>query len=93
MQTLYYVASQEVTQSGQKIIIDCTEIKIQMSSSLILTSQTYSSYKSANTIKCLIGIAPHGAVTFVHLYILVLCLMLISPGYVGYLICLRNVMF
>jgi hypothetical protein len=48
-----------------RVIIDCTEIKIQVPSSLILNSQTYSSYKSANTMKCLIGIAPHGAVTFV----------------------------
>ncbi len=48
-----------------RVIIVCTEIKVQRPSSLVLNSQTFSSYKSANTLKCLIGIAPHGAVTFV----------------------------
>ena len=48
-----------------RVIIDCTEIKIQRPSSLVLNSQTYSSYKSTNTLKCLIGIAPHGCVTFI----------------------------
>ncbi len=47
-----------------RVIIDCTEIKIHKPSSLVLNSQTYSNYKSTNTLKCLIGIAPHGAVTF-----------------------------
>ena len=47
-----------------RVIIDCTEIKIHKASSLVLNSQTYSNYKSTNTLKCLIGIAPHGAVTF-----------------------------
>ena len=48
-----------------RVIIDCTEFKIQIPSSLVLNSQTFSSYKSANTFKCLIGIAPNGTVTFV----------------------------
>ncbi|XP_053399796.1 uncharacterized protein LOC123549883 [Mercenaria mercenaria] len=48
-----------------RIIIDCTEIKTQQPSSLVLNSQMYSTYKSACTLKCLLGIAPHGAVTFV----------------------------
>ena len=34
-------------------------------SSLLLQSQLYSSYKSNTTLKGLIGIAPHGAITFV----------------------------
>ena len=50
-----------------RVIIDCTEIRVQSPSSLVLNSQTYSSYKGTNTFKCLIGIAPHGAVTFVSL--------------------------
>ena len=33
-----------------RVIIDCTEIKVEMPSSLVLKSQTYSSYKSANTL-------------------------------------------
>ena len=42
------------------VIIDCTEIKIKMTSTfiLILKSQTYSNYKSTNTMKGLIGISP-----------------------------------
>lgn len=48
-----------------RVIIDCTEIKTQQPSSLVLNSQLYSHYKGGNTFKCLIGIAPHGAVTFI----------------------------
>ena len=48
-----------------RVIIDCTEIKTEMASSLMLKSQTYSSYKSSNTLKGLVGIAPGGAITFV----------------------------
>ena len=47
------------------VIIDCTEIRTQQTSSLVLNSQLYSHYKGTHTFKCLIGIAPHGAVTFV----------------------------
>ena len=48
-----------------RVIIDCTEIRTQQPSSLVLNSQLYSHYKGTHTFKCLIGIAPHGAVTFV----------------------------
>lgn len=48
-----------------RVIIDCTEIYVQTPSSLLLQSQLYSSYKSNTTLKGLIGIAPHGAITFV----------------------------
>lgn len=48
-----------------RVIIDCTELYVQTPSSLLLQSQLYSSYKSNTTLKGLIGIAPHGAVTFV----------------------------
>ena len=48
-----------------RVIIDCTEISVQTPSSLLLQSQLYSSYKSNTTLKGLIGIAPHGAITFV----------------------------
>ena len=47
------------------VIIDYTEIKLQIPSSLVLNSQTFSHYKSANTLKGLVGITPHGLVTFV----------------------------
>ena len=48
-----------------RVIIDCTEIKTQQPASLVLNSQLYSSYKGTNTFKALLGIAPHGAVTFI----------------------------
>ena len=48
-----------------RVIIDCTEIYAQTPSSLLLQSLLYSSYKSNTTLKGLIGIAPHGAITFV----------------------------
>ena len=48
-----------------RVIIDCTEIRIQMSSSLVLKSKSYSNYKGYNTLKGRVGIAPSGAITFV----------------------------
>lgn len=48
-----------------RVIIDCTEIFTEKPSSLALSSKTFSSYKSHNTWKGLVGIAPHGAVTFI----------------------------
>jgi len=52
-----------------RVIIDCTEIFIQMPSSFRAQSQTYSPYKSHNTAKGLVGISPSGLVTFVsHFY-------------------------
>ncbi|KAL2092960.1 hypothetical protein ACEWY4_010272 [Coilia grayii] len=46
-------------------ILDCTEIKTEKPTSLLLQSQTYSNYKSANTLKCLIACDPRGAIIFV----------------------------
>jgi len=52
-----------------RVIIDCTEIPTQYASSLVLNSQLYSSYKSRPTFKCLVGVAPSGAFTFIsHLF-------------------------
>ena len=48
-----------------RVILDCTEIKVQRPSSKVLNSEFYSTYKSHTTLKCLVGIAPHGSVTFV----------------------------
>ena len=51
------------------IIIDCTEIKIQTPSSLLKQSQSYSNYKSTNTLKSLIGVDAKGGIMYVsHLY-------------------------
>ena len=46
-------------------ILDATEIKVSIPSSLLLQSQTYSSYKSANTFKALVAISPAGHIIFV----------------------------
>ncbi|XP_076838959.1 uncharacterized protein LOC143484209 [Brachyhypopomus gauderio] len=48
-----------------EIILDCTELRCQTPNSLLLQSEVFSTYKSHCTFKGLIGIAPHGAVTFV----------------------------
>ncbi|CAN8006058.1 unnamed protein product [Ixodes hexagonus] len=46
-------------------IIDATEVRCEVSSSLVLQSGTYCPYKSTNTFKGLIGISPNGLVSFV----------------------------
>ena len=48
-----------------RVIIDCTELFIQTSSSLINQSLTFSNYKHHNTVKFLVGISPSGVITFV----------------------------
>ena len=45
------------------IIIDCTEFFIEIPSSLVNQTITYSSYKSHNTFKLLVGVSPTGVVT------------------------------
>ena len=51
--------------SDTQVILDCTELKCQTPSSLLLQSEMYSQYKSHTTVKGMIGVSPHGAVTFV----------------------------
>lgn len=46
-------------------IIDATELRIQTPSSLLRQSQSYSSYKSTNTFKSLIGVDAKGGIIFV----------------------------
>ncbi|XP_068684844.1 uncharacterized protein [Montipora foliosa] len=48
-----------------RIILDCTEIFIEKPSCFRVQVETYSTYKSHNTAKGLVGIAPNGAVTFI----------------------------
>jgi len=48
-----------------RVVIDCTEIAVQAPSSLVLRSELYSSYKGRTTLKCLVGVTPSGAVSFV----------------------------
>ncbi|XP_069110323.1 uncharacterized protein [Argopecten irradians] len=45
-------------------IMDCTEIKICKPSSLKAQSQTYSDYKSTNTLKGLVACDPRGSIIF-----------------------------
>ncbi|KAL0154055.1 hypothetical protein M9458_050629 [Cirrhinus mrigala] len=47
------------------VILDCTELRCQCPSSPLLQSETFSTYKSHCTLKGLLGVAPHGAVTFI----------------------------
>ena len=47
-----------------RVIIDCTEVRCEMPSSLLLNSELFSSYKHHTTLKALVGISPKG---FLHL--------------------------
>ena len=46
-------------------IIDCFEIFIERPANLLARALTYSSYKSHNTMKYLVGITPQGTVSFI----------------------------
>ena len=48
-----------------RIILDCTELFIEMPTSYRSQSATFSSYKHHNTAKGLVGISPNGTITFV----------------------------
>lgn len=49
------------------VILDGTEIKTERPSSLRTQSQCYSDYKSATTLKGLVGIDPRGSFTFISM--------------------------
>ena len=51
--------------SSTRVIIDCTEVRCQMLSSLHLNGELFSNYKHHTTLKGLIGISPGGAITFI----------------------------
>ena len=46
-------------------IIDCAETFIQRPTNLRSRGETYSNYKSHNTVKYLVGISPHGQIMFI----------------------------
>lgn len=48
-----------------RVIIDCTEIKIEKPSASSSQKVTWSDYKSHNTFKLLVGITPSGASSFI----------------------------
>ena len=45
----------KTTYPKTRVILDCTEIKVQRPSSKVLNSEFYSAYKSHITLKCLVG--------------------------------------
>lgn len=47
------------------IIVDCTEMEIERPSDLEIQCATYSTYKSRNTVKGLVGLSPTGVTTFI----------------------------
>ncbi|XP_048249289.1 uncharacterized protein LOC125371546 isoform X1 [Haliotis rufescens] len=48
-----------------RVIVDCTELKFQTPTSRVVNSEMFSHYKTHTTMKALIGIAPHGPITFI----------------------------
>ena len=48
-----------------RIIVDSTEFEIQKPSDPKIQQLTFSNYKNRNTIKCLIGIVPSGAISLI----------------------------
>lgn len=48
-----------------RVIVDCTEFPIQKPSNPKEQQLTFSSYKNTNTVKCLVGIAPSGGISFI----------------------------
>lgn len=52
------------TYENTQVILDCTEMRCQTPTSLLLQSEVFSTYKHC-TFKALIGMSPHGALTFV----------------------------
>ena len=49
-----------------RVIIDCTEVRCQMPSSLQLNGELFSSYKNHTTLKGLVGISPGGELSYIH---------------------------
>ena len=47
------------------VIIECFEIFIEKPADLTARAQTYTSYKSHNTVRILVGITPQGAISYI----------------------------
>ena len=64
---------------GKTVIIDCSEVFIEIPSTLLARAQKFSNYKHYNTIKFLIGITPQGSISK---YLTKYCgiLKLLKPG-------------
>ena len=48
-----------------RMVIDCTDFKIAIPKQMDKQRATYSSYRSINSFKALIGVSPHGVINFV----------------------------
>ena len=48
-----------------RIVIDCTDVEIAIPKMMNLQRATYSSYRSMNSLKALVGVAPNGAITYI----------------------------
>ena len=57
--------SMKIKYPNVKCIIDCTELKVSLPTSLYLHKMMYSDYKSHTTVKSLVGIAPSGGFSVV----------------------------
>jgi len=55
----------KATYPSTRVVIDCTELYIEMASSVRSQSATYSNYKHYNTAKGLLGITPAESISFV----------------------------
>ena len=53
------------TMRNVRCSIDCTEFRVETSRNFAQQGNTYSSYKHANTFKCLIAVTPNGGCCFV----------------------------
>ncbi len=51
-----------------QVVLDCTEVHSQTPNSLLLWSEVFPTYKSHCNSKGLLGMAPHGAITFVSAF-------------------------
>lgn len=55
----------KIRYSNVQMIIDCFEIQISKPSDTLRQAQTWSQYKSCNTVKYLIGCTPDGFISFI----------------------------
>ncbi|XP_047042274.1 uncharacterized protein LOC124646216 isoform X1 [Helicoverpa zea] len=55
----------KIRYSDVQMIIDCFEIQISKPSNPLKQAQTWSQYKSSNTVKYLIGCTPNGFISFI----------------------------
>ena len=48
-----------------RTVLDCTDVKIAVPTAMDLQSATYSSYRSINSFKILVGVSPNGVITYI----------------------------